>query len=366
MTIQRAELLSYVLPLRHPWRSSRGEFDNRCGWIVRLTTDGGREGYGDAAPLPEAGTESIAAAEQQLHSLLPSLLGCAVETALEKLPPLRDAPAARCGIETALLDLAAQHRGVPLARWLNPAASMEVRVATNVGGLDGGLSVRVQGALLQGFSVLKVKVGLAPPQCEIEQLQAIAATLPSGVSLRLDANRAWGMATAREMLAACDALPVEMIEEPLKAADIGQLASLQTETAIPLALDETLAEGDSQRLLAPPIRRAVLKPTALGGPLAAFRLARLAQKVGIEPLVTTAIESAAGVWAAAQLAAALAGDLHHGLDTSHWLAEDTGETPLIEAGKLALPGRAGLGFHPADVFINRNRDAICRWTNQEG
>lgn len=348
MTLRQAELQPYALPLLEPWHSGQGHFHERWGWLVRISDTAGREGYGDAAPLPAAGTESPTETERQLRAWLPLLSGRATGEALAGLPAATATPAARCAVETALLDLTAQRSGVPLARWLNPAAPSTVQVAANLGDLDGAPN-RLATALARGFTVLKVKVGLMPAAVavEIAQIKRLAAQLPTGVMLRLDANRSWDLTAARAMLTACADLPVEMIEEPLRRDLLDQLAGLQHETAIPLALDESLADDDPHALLAAaPTRRVMLKPTLLGGPLAAWHLALAARSAGVEPLVTTAVESAAGVWAAAQLAAALATPLAHGLDTSAWLAEDNGAPPVVAHGRLSLPDRPGLGFRP--------------------
>jgi L-alanine-DL-glutamate epimerase-like enolase superfamily enzyme len=61
-------------------------------------------------------------------------------------------------------------------------------------------------------------------------------------------------------------------------------------------------------------------------------------------VVTSSIDSACGVLAAAHLAAALDNGLAHGLATSSWLTADTGTPPTITNGRLALPDTPGLGF----------------------
>ena len=55
MSIVRARLQSYSLPLRDPWPSADGDVTERRGWIVALEDDLGRVGLGDAAPFPGFG-----------------------------------------------------------------------------------------------------------------------------------------------------------------------------------------------------------------------------------------------------------------------------------------------------------------------
>ena len=78
-------------------------------------------------------------------------------------------------------------------------------------------------------------------------------------------------------------------------------------------------------------------------------LAEQARQAGMDCVVTSVLESAAGIWAASQLAAAIDPwfpGLAHGLATSPWLDQNTGEPPVIIDGKIVLPTTAGSGFQP--------------------
>jgi o-succinylbenzoate synthase len=249
-------------------------------------------------------------------------------------------------LETALLDLLAQHRRLPLRRLLSPQAVDTLDVNASLGALDAEAPARV--ARIPGFRVYKLKVGLAPVRDELALLHRLAAKLPGGAALRLDANRAWSPEAARAFLKGLEGLPVECLEEPLACPTLERLHALQQRAPFPLALDESLVTLDLMRLLhQPPVRRLVLKPMLQGGLLPSREIAHNAQRAGLEVLVTTSLDSAVGTWAAAQLAAALApagAPLAHGLATSDWLINDLGRAPHIEGGLLRLPDRPGLGF----------------------
>ena len=137
MRLTHCTFSPYRLPLRQPWVSARGGFVVREGWLVRLVTDAGLIGYGDCAPLPQAGTESMDSAVACLSDWAAALPGLSPEVALGRITASAvGAPAACCGLETALLDLLAQQAGLPLARWLNPRSSAAVKVNAVLGGLD--------------------------------------------------------------------------------------------------------------------------------------------------------------------------------------------------------------------------------------
>lgn len=346
MRLTGCYLVPYRLPLLRPWASARGGFDSRVGWLIRLETDVGLTGYGDCAPLPQAGTESLEHAASRLEFMAGKLSGMTPETALDLLDAeVRDAPAACCGLETALLDLLSQRAGMPLAQWLNPRSPASVKVNAALGALDHETLPRALAAVEAGYLVLKLKVGLSPPRDELALLCDLAGRLPVGVSLRLDANRAWDAADARDFLNALAGLPVESIEDPLAVPDREGLRRLQAGSPFAVAADESMFLLGAEALLAePPVRRIVLKPMVQGGLRPALALAQRAHEAGVECVVTTTVDSAAGVRAALHLAAAVANGLAHGLATSSWLGSDIGDPPRVANGRMHIGGEPGLGF----------------------
>ena len=345
MFLTHCTIAPYRLPLRQPWVSAHGGFFVREGWLVRLVTDAGLIGYGDCAPLPQAGTESMGSAVACLSGWAAALPGLSLEAALDRITvSAAEAPAARCGLETALLDLLAQQAGLSLARWLNPRSFAAVKVNAVLGGLDGQVVGRALTAVAEGYSVLKLKVGLAAGHVEIPLLHELAHRLPAGISLRLDANRAWNEGEAENFLGTLAGLPVESVEDPLANPDRARWLRLQAKAPFPLAADESLQiMGIDAVFSQPPVRRVVLKPMVLGGLVTALALARRAREADVECVVTTTVDSAVGVTAALHLAAAVGNDLAHGLATSAWLDGDMGKPPMPVGGVLQLGDCPGLG-----------------------
>jgi len=321
----------YALPLKAPWRTAAGTVDRRHGWLVRIVDEDGGVGIGDQpALLPDQEQSGL---EIRLRRQGDTLPGLSLDEALA-LPDLG------FGIETALLDLLARKRGLPLRRLLSPEAADRVRVNA-IAPLDG-----VVPKAEQGYTVIKVKVGLAPWPDEAAALRRL--DLPEGVTLRLDANRAWSRAEAEGFLAAIAGLPVESLEEPLSPAEIGGLKSLQAATPIALAIDESLdVIGVDTLLSAPPVRRLVLKPALLGGLRRTFAVATAARVVGYDIVVTSYLESAVGVAAVANLAAVLDPEARtaHGLATLDLFATDVAEGLPLAAEAMRLPDRTGLGLN---------------------
>lgn len=345
--LAHAQLARYALPLKDRWVTARGVWTHRQGWLLRLVTSDGRKGYGDCAPLPEAGTEDPATAQTWLRATAHDLIGRSPEQALQNLPTSPETPAARCALETALVDLVTQALDRPLAKWLSARAKAQVAVNASLGKLGDDTTQRAGRAISEGYRVLKVKIGLNPPEDECRQLRRLARELPSGTHLRLDANGAWTEPEATQAIQRLRDLPIESLEEPLSNPDRRTLKRLQALTPWSLAMDESLSGWSIDELLDdPPVRRLVLKPTVLGGLLPTLDLAALAGEAGLECVITSSVDSAAGLWGTVHLAAALGGNGVHGLATSDWLSEDIGQAPPITQARITVPDVPGLGFQP--------------------
>lgn len=324
----------YRLPFTRPWRMAGVEIDRRFGWLVEIETSGGIRGFGDYAPLPLSAQGQ--ATDGGLAERANALLGADVAEALDGLAA--DTPAS--ALECALLDALARQRGVPLRRLLAERAADRVEVNA-VAELAG-----VGDAVAAGFRVVKLKVGRGKPEAEAAALRALP--IPDGVRLRLDANCAWPWDDAVRFIDAVAGLPIESLEEPLAQPTLERLAELQSRTAIEIALDESLPHVDWQAVTERrPVHRIVLKPAATGGLRKSFDLARQARIAGLTCVITSALDSAIGVRAAAHLAAAVgAPGVAHGLSTSEWFAEDLAEPLPIADGWMALGGQPGLGIQP--------------------
>jgi o-succinylbenzoate synthase len=349
--IAHIRLYPYRLPLRRTWCFGSHRLETRLGWLVAVRGVGGALGWGEASPLPQAGTEHPAVTLAWLERNVHPLEGRDLDEALQALPPARHAPpAARCGLETALLDLLARQAGQPLATRLAPAAAGSIEVNAALGKL-GTLSWKaVEAALQAGFRCLKIKLGDDAPQTEAAHILALCRRLPAEIRLRLDANRSWDLASAATLL---DALPmerIELVEEPLADPDPSALSALTRRCGVPLALDESLTHHTAERLLAhPSVACLVLKPMRLGGLLPCLELSRRARAGGKEVRVTGMLDATPATLATAHLAAALDAEgppRAHGLATSGWLARDLAPPPCILAGRLHLPRRPGIGCEP--------------------
>lgn len=341
--IATVHLRPYSLPLARPWVAASAILTVRQGILLGVETAEGELGWGDCAPLPSSGETGHKRVFAALKTAATALPGQAVAADLAGIAT----PEVRWAVETALLDLRARRQGISLAHLLGGTATTEVAVNAALGPLDSGCGERARTALDRGFHLGKIKVGLGSVVEELQALHVLNNQLGGTMRLRLDANRSWDEADARRFLAGLSDLPVDGIEEPLAAPTLNGLARLQAPVGFAVAIDESLAELGADTVIASgAIRRLVVKPARLGGLRRTLDLAAKARDAGMELVVTSVVDSAIGVTAAAHVAAALPLVVAHGLATSEWLAKDVCPPPVLAGGKLKLPNSPGLGLVP--------------------
>lgn len=300
----------YRLAFRQPIRTAHRLWAEREGLIVRLADEAGHAGFGEAAPIPWFGTETVEEDEAGCRALGEWSTGDALAELPERLAGLRNAIAcARQEIERAAVP---EEKRVPAGD--TGAAYLAVAALLPAGRPALAL---IEPRLETGFRVFKWKVGVGDVADELALLDDVCAALPSGAKLRLDANGAWDRRRAERWLERCADRPIEFVEQPC-FAEAAQGATLQRKTEdvllglaadypTPIALDESLVgDGDIERWIGagwPGVF--VVKPTLLADVAGAIaRLGTAKAKV----VFSSALESPVAARAALRVALAWKGE----------------------------------------------------------
>ncbi len=182
---------------------------------------------------------------------------------------------------------------------------------------------------LDGPRVLKVKVGRGPLGHEAAVVRALAN---AGHTIRLDGNRRLSPLAAYALADAAGA-QLAFLEEPVGPAHLREVA-----TALPVALDETIAETSNPDDL-PPAAAWVLKPTLLGAERTLAWVAAAAAR-DLPVIISSCFESAVGRLALAQAAHRWAPDVAHGLGTAGWFSADVDDAAALDRITF-VPARRG-------------------------
>ena len=364
MKIARATLTRVRLRLRAPLATARGLIDSREGALLALTSESGLSGHGETLPLAGFSDETPDRAAGTLAGLARVLIGREVEDLealldmVEALAP--EAPTTRAAVDVALFDLAARAQGVGVAAML--ARSEQPRARVEVSALVCGERPEIahrqaSAAVAEGYRTVKLKVGALALERDEARVAAAREAVGTETKIRLDANGGWKEREAEQAIARFAPHRIELLEQPVDARDLGGLARLSAGSPIPIAADEALAGGYALDEI---FARAaasilILKPAALGGLRASQRIAARARAAGWGVVVTSALDSALGLAAALQLAAALPGPhLAAGLATGALLDCDLANAASPIDGALCLSDAPGIGVAPL-----RDRLARC-------
>jgi O-succinylbenzoate synthase len=309
----RFQFRPYRLPFRVAVRTAHGFWAEREGVLVRLEDETGMVGLGEAAPIPEFGTESIDEIAAVCRDFGAKVESTRLEAIPAQLPCLRNALSAAMATKPE---------------------SVSKHVAALLPAGRGAIE-QLKEKADSGFRVFKWKVGVRDVADELPLLDDLCAEMPATGKLRLDANGAWDRRRAERWLERCADRPIEYIEQPCGAEDpreMDLLLGLAGDYPTPLALDESLVrDGDVERWLGagwPGVY--VVKPTLFGD--AAAALGRLA-KAKAPVVFSSALETAVGARTALRMAFA-------------W------QQPGVDAG---TPPRA-LGFGVWPLFADRRFD----------
>jgi L-alanine-DL-glutamate epimerase-like enolase superfamily enzyme len=245
---------------------------------------------------------------------------------------------AKTAISAALHDLVGRRHGLPLYRWLGldlariPPTSFTIGIAE-----PEEMRRKVEEAA--PYPILKIKMGFAG---DVEVLERIRAMTDKPI--RVDANEGWTRAEALARLPALEERGVELLEQPVPAADREGLALVSGATAIPVVADESCRTTADLAGLIGVVDAVNVKLAKTGSIGEAVRLMTAARALHFGVFLGCMVESSLGIAAAAHLAP-LADWVD--LDGHLLLSDDPFEGLRLEDGRvLPDPDAPGLGVRP--------------------
>ena len=280
-----------TIPFRQRFSHAAASRDATTSVWVTATTHAGHTGYGEACPRDYVTGETLASARTFFDSVRIEILDVIHDAAT-----LRDwvganarridaAPAAWCAIELAVIDALARDAGQSAEAWLRlPETTGEFRYSAVLGDAppDAFAATFARYRAL-GFSDYKMKLSgeLARDRAKLTVLADPAVT-----RLRLDANNLWRDADSSIAYLNTLAAPAFAIEEPLAAAQAGELPRIARALKLAIILDESLTRVDQLTTLNSGVRWiANLRVSKLGGVIRSLAVLDAAQAHGVGVIV---------------------------------------------------------------------------------
>jgi L-alanine-DL-glutamate epimerase-like enolase superfamily enzyme len=352
--LRSIEVIPYALPFKEPYVTARGTLRRREMVLLRLRDEDGVVGLGEAVPLLLRGGTTLAEVVRELEGWS------------EHQEPAGLAAPARCAVETALMDLRGRQTGEEAGK--DEGDEAVPCNATLVAGPPEQVATEAERWAEDGFTTFKLKLGAESAKTgdigefsqtsDLAQVRGVREALGPGVRIRVDANEAWDLETAKRTLAELEPLGIELAEQPV--AGLEAMAELTASTSIPLAADESVTSLEEAERAAALGACAFtgIKLSKVGGPGEALAIA------GILPAyVTSALDGPVGIATAAQVALSLAetGDperleLAHGLATQRLFASTIAAMECeLRNGMLHLPPGPGLGVEIDEDALQAHR-----------
>jgi L-alanine-DL-glutamate epimerase-like enolase superfamily enzyme len=318
--------------------------------LVRVTTDEGLEGWGEACPLTGTYLPAFSGGVRAaLAELAPALIG-ADPTNLADVNARLDAtllgqPAAKSPLDVACWDLLGQATGTSLATLLGGRVSAELPLYLAVPfGTPDEVAAQVSEALGRGIRRFQLKVG-GDPRADAASVRRVVELVGDDGVVVADANGGWSLADALIAVRALEPLPV-YLEQPCRT--FADCLHVRRATTLPMVYDELVVDAAS--LVAAVHEGGAgavnLKVGKVGGLTRARLLRDLAQSLGAALTIEDTWGGDVATAAVSHLAASTRPDALFSVSfLNDAVAEHVaGHEPRSDGGRGAAPTGPGLGI----------------------
>jgi len=243
MKIISIETKKVDLELIEPFRISLGLITSLATVLVKIETEDGYVGYGEAAPLSFVTGETVDSVISAIDLMSNTLIGMD-STCIEKIHDamnrtFRENNVAKAGIDIAIYDILAKRANTPLYKYLGGSKNsfeLDKTISMEAPEKMAELALKVKS---EGFDIVKVKLGETPKK-DIARIKAIREAIGSDMRIRIDANQGWSKIDAIKIINAIEKYDIEVIEQPLKYWDLEGHSLVREKVMIPLMADESL------------------------------------------------------------------------------------------------------------------------------
>ena len=355
--IAEIEAFAISVPLRSPMKMAGIEVRSADNLIVRARDQDGTIGWGEAASAPTMTGELLDGMVAATRYMAPQLEGSEVidpngfHLQIDRL--MYGNHGAKAAIEIALLDLAGKRLKTPLYELLGGKVRDDAIILTIVAG--GNLATEIENTKQQaeaGFASFKVKVGVNPPDRDLERVTAVRGAAGGDARISADANQGYGRDDAITFAQGAAQAGLDFMEQLVSGNDLDGMAACAQASSVPLGADEGFHSMRDIRLHKEcgAASGGSLKTIKFGGAQAVMEASRLMRNLDMHvnlagKLAETSIASAA----IAHLAVAVPRLDWDASVTNQYLADDVVMDPVeIVDGRVRPNDAPGLGIDPSE------------------
>lgn len=353
MKIKEIQVGQISVPLKKPFKTALRTVDKIEDVVVKIITDTGHIGYGEAAPTAVITGDTKGSIKCAIEDFIaPQIIGLEIENIEEIMNRIDRSliknTSAKAAVDIAIYDLFGQLHKSPLYKLLGGYKKEIISDLTiSVNDPEEMAQDSIE-AVKRGYKTLKIKVGL-DSQMDIKRIQAIRDAVGYNVDLRLDANQGWKPKEAVMLLRKMEekGFDIELVEQPVSANDLEGLKYVTQNVNTPILADESVFfPSDAVKIIQNRAADLInIKLMKTGGIHNALKICSVAEIYGVECMIGCMLESKLSVSAAVHLAASKSIITKIDLDGPGLCKEDPVEGgPQFQDYKITLNDEWGLGF----------------------
>ena len=358
MVIRDIQTGTISLPLARPFKTALRTVERVEDVAVRILTDTGEVGYGEAPPTAVITGDTTGSITCAIRDFIrPALLGMDIED-LEGIQKklhscILHNTSAKAAVDMAVYDLWAKRWNAPLWKLLGGAKpGFETDITISVNPIDQMVADSLD-AQRRGYHILKVKVGKEGKK-DVERIAAIRNALGPDIRIRVDANQGW---TPRQSVAIISALEdkdldIDLVEQPVPAGDLEGLRYVTQRVQTSILADEAVfSPADAVKIITTGAADLInIKLMKTGGIWQALKLCGIAESYGVECMTGCMLESKLAVTAAAHLCCGQSVVTMADLDGPSLCAVDPFEGgPVFDEAMVTMTDAPGLGITSVPV-----------------
>ena len=251
MKITRVEAMVLTCRMDKPIMDATYTLPHRSAVIVRVDTDEGLSGIGEAAYFGGPPMITKMVIEKELQDYLIGEDPLNNERLWEEMyqRTIKHGRkgviiAGMSGIDVALWDIKAKAAGMPLYRLLG-GCHEQIRAYASAGFYAPGKGVKelageMASYVQEGFTGVKMKIGRLSPAEDVARVRAVREAIGDNIDLLVDGNNAYTSYQAIRIGRRMEEYNIFWFEEPVPAEDI------EGSAAVAAALDTPVAAGENE------------------------------------------------------------------------------------------------------------------------
>jgi L-alanine-DL-glutamate epimerase-like enolase superfamily enzyme len=242
MKISKVDIYVLTIPYERETKVAYHTYTETTNVYVKIHTDDGIVGIGEASPAPAFTGESVGSLVDAVQLIASKILGMdpfeigKINTVMAKYTLFNNA--AKCAVDTALHDIVARACNVPLYNLLGGAYRKEFSTQRAIPILEpkemADMAVKLVG---EGYTVFEVKVGLEPKR-DVDRVVAIEDAIGDKATLIVDANCGWTPMEAVNVLKQIQHYTNILAEQPTRSLE--GLAWIRDKISLPIIADESI------------------------------------------------------------------------------------------------------------------------------